>query len=404
MRRASDRFPGQLSQGFARAADMARDVRERARSASVNARDRVRSFEASELGLHYDFLIKAHGLRQRYADVLRRAPEMSETGRQFIARLELEKRSERLRLGTAKLRRRARLELVRILSVTIAALERLRDRLADAPAPAPHNAARLMSPLPRIFLPPPSAREAGAHFPGGLRAQARSWARGWSRPAQRMRNVTPEQEEADIEADSAASPSPEAAQAEPRKQESVRNPFRARSAGAKPRRKASQDTMDDPARRAARRVRGLFGIRDRKPPRPESQDEPDARRKPASSANGADRAAPSGAGAGAGGDAKSGPPPGTSEKSGGNTAADAQILPPLRGSRTGNYDSSEADARRAESLRSRLSGLNGHDEGVAGDASGHEAGDDTPKDAGQSQHASNRRGWRSWFGLRRDGG
>ena len=90
-------------------------------------------FEASELGVHYDFLVKAHALRQRYADVLRRAPELSDTGRQFIARLELEKRSERLRLGTAKLRRRARLELVRFLSVLIAALERLRDRLADAP-------------------------------------------------------------------------------------------------------------------------------------------------------------------------------------------------------------------------------------------------------------------------------
>jgi len=399
MRRAGDRFPGQMSQGFARAADMARDVRDRARSASAVARDRARGFEASELGLHYDFLIKAHGLRQSYAEALRRAPELSETGRQFIARLELEKRSERLRLGTAKLRRRARLELVRILSVTIAVLERLRDRLADVPAPAPQSAARLMSPLPRLFLPPPSAREAGAHFPGGLRAQARSWARGWSRPVKRMRDVTEEVDEADRAAEEPASRASGHADPERAGAESAREPRRSHKAEAKSRRKPAQERSDDPATRAAQRVRGLFGIRDRKAPRAEDTG---ARNRAAAAANGkkdADRPAEA---ASAEREAKTNSSSDTPENSAAGQAADTQILPPLRGSRTGNYDSAEADARGSGSLRSRLSGLNGHYETTGNAAESLGSQDES---AGESATApqSEPRGWRNWFGLRRDG-
>lgn len=392
LRRAGDSLPGQMSQGFARAAEMARDVRARARSATANARDRARSFEASELGLHYDFLIKAHGLRQRYADVLRRAPELSETGREFIARLELEKRSERLRLGTAKLRRRARLELVRILSVTIAALERLRDRLADAPAPAPQNAARLASPLPRLFLPPPSAREAGAHFPGGLRAQARSWARGWSRPAPRMRDVTDELAEADGEPDEAPVMSGQAARPETAAGNGARAAAQSSASGAESGDRRAQAEPDDPAARAARRVRRLFGIRDRKTARPEKAR---PRRTAGASANdGADDAAGEQQTARAGGEAKRGaaardvPDPAK--------PADAQILPPLRGSRTGNYDDSAAGARASNSLRSRLSGLNGQHDEPQDSADGSAAT--------REPDADTRRGWRRWFGLRRAGG
>ncbi len=407
MRRASDSLPGQMSQGFARAADMARDVRDRARNATASARDRARSFEAGELGLHYDFLIKAHGLRQRYADVLRRAPELSETGRQFIARLELEKRSERLRLGTAKLRRRARLELVRILSVTIAALERLRDRLADVPTPAPQNAARLMSPLPRLFLPSPPAREAGAHFPGGLRAQARSWARGWSRPAQRMRDVTEEVDEADRAAEEPASraaghPDPELAG-----REGAREPRRTRNTEAKlrpkpaeeRRHKPAQERSDDPTTRAARRVRGLFGIRDRKAPRAEDTG---TRNRAAAAANGkadADRRAET---ATTERQARTGSSSDMPRSSPDGQAADAQILPPLRGSRTGNYDSAEANARGSGSLRSRLSGLNGRYENST-DAADSQGNHDEGAGESPSPPQAEPRGWRNWFGLRREG-
>jgi len=401
MRRASDRFPGQVSHGFARATEMARDVRDRARRATMSAREQARGFEAGELGLHYDFLIKAHGLRQRYAEVLRRAPELSETGRQFIARLELEKRSERLRLGTAKLRRRARLELVRILSVTIAALERLRDRLADVPAPAPQDAARLMSPLPRLFLPPPSGREAGAHFPGGLRAQARSWARGWSRPAQRMRDVPGDAADAEAEPDEADASPREPPETDTAAATGRYGTSRTTSGVAEPHEDAADKSSGDPAARAAQRVRRLFGIRDRKSAR---RDNVHARQTKAGTANGAeapkrDRAREPGAA-----QAKNNSASPATEETRADGAADAQILPPLRGSRAGNYDRSETDPRAPGSLRSRLSGLDGHDDDVTGDADGPDSRDQAAHESGAAQHAGERRGWRRWFGLGGTGG
>ncbi len=368
VRRAGDRFPDRVAQGLSRAGEMARDVRARARAATFNARERARDFEAGELGLHYDFLVKAHSLRQRYADMLRRAPELTETGKQFIARLELEKRSERLRLGTAKLRRRARLELVRFLTVLIAALERLRDRLADAPPQPAQTTNLLTSPLQRLFLPPPSPREAGADFPGGLRAQARSWARGWGRPARRMRDVTPEEDEVEAQAQAEAqateteAPQPEA------------QPASAREAA--PEHKAEEKpppAADDPTDEAVDRVRRLFGIRDRKGKRGTGK-----RRE-----NGAAEQARA---KGPNGKQRSEPPDQQTEAETGN-AARAQILPPLRGSRAGNYDETEAGTRSSDSLRSRLSAVDEDPE------------DAVPQQDDTSGEAAERRRWRRWFGL-----
>ncbi|RIA55314.1 hypothetical protein [Dichotomicrobium thermohalophilum] len=364
MRRAGDRFPDQVAQGLSRAAEMARDVRARAKAATFHASGRAREFEAGELGLHYDFLVKAHSLRQRYADMLRRAPELTETGRQFIARLELEKRSERLRLGTAKLRRRARLELVRLLTLLIAVLERLRDRLADAPPQPAQTTNLLTSPLHRLFLPPPSPREAGADFPGGLRAQARSWARGWGRSARRLRDVTPEPEES-------GSTATEASEAE-------ENPAAAREASSelKPKieetREAAAD--NDPDEQALRRVRRLFGIRDRKKQRDSGK-----RRE-----NGAAQQPRGGAHASNGKDTAEAEKQADAET---GRSAKAQILPPLRGSRAGNYDETDAGARSRDSLRSRLSGIGDEDE----DAS-------VANDGAAGEQAERRR-WRRWFGL-----
>ncbi len=362
VRRAGDRFPDQVAQGLSRAGEMARDVRARARAATFNARERARDFEAGELGLHYDFLVKAHSLRQRYADMLRRAPELTETGKQFIGRLELEKRSERLRLGTAKLRRRARLELVRFLTVLIAALERLRDRLADAPPQPAQTTNLLTSPLQRLFLPPPSPREAGADFPGGLRAQARSWARGWGRSARRMRDVTPEEDEAEAQATETEAPQAEA------------QPAAAREAVPEHKAEQKQETAaDDPTDEAVDRVRRLFGIRHRKGKRGTSK-----RRE-----NGA--AAQSRA-KGPNGKQRSEQPDQQTEAETGN-AAKAQILPPLRGSRAGNYDETEAGTRSRDSLRSRLSAVD------------EEPEDAVPQQDETSGEAAERRRWRRWFGL-----
>ena len=397
-RRAGDRFPDRLSQGVKRAADMARDARDRAGEATARARERALGLEAGELGVHYDFLVKAHALRQRYADVLRRAPELSDTGRQFIARLELEKRSERLRLGTAKLRRRARLELVRFLSMLIAALERLRDRLADAP-PQPAQATNLLTaPLHRMFLPPPSPREAGADYPGGLRAQARSWARGWGRGAQRMRDVTPEEDDADdVSPDAAPGGASKAAgpdAAEPKYDTAApgRGPGKEQGAAEAASEKASSDA---PTESAVRRVRRLFGIRDRvhrtaAETRRTQNGAAAGSSQPASAANGR---ADSGSAQTKRDDAQAEPAdsPDTAR------SAEAQILPPLRGSRAGVYDESDATPGARVSLKSRLSTLGeGADEapqtardvGSTGNHQAHEGADASP---GRSR-------WRRWFG------
>jgi len=364
IRRAGDRFPDRLSQGLGRAAEMARDVRARAKTATFNARERARDFDTGELGLHYDFLVKAHSLRQRYADMLGRAPELTETGRQFIARLELEKRSERLRLGTAKLRRRARLELVRLLTFLIAALERLRDRLADAPPQPAQNTNLLTAPLHRMFLPPPSPREAGADFPGGLRAQARSWARGWGRSSRRMRNVTPEPEDGETAEPDVA----------PAGEEPVTEAAPDASAVAP---ETTQETAsDDPTDQAVKRVRRLFGIRDRKSSRGAQ-----ARR-----TNGAAER-PSDAARETNGN-QAGRANGHHEDADTPETAKAQILPPLRGARAGNYDDSDDPAGARESLRSRLSAVGeDDDEGATAHGDDHQA------------ELARRGRWRRWFGL-----
>ncbi|MFP3920994.1 MAG: hypothetical protein ACLFU3_04715 [Dichotomicrobium sp.] len=377
MRRASDRFPEQVSQGLTRAAEMTRDVRARAAAATGRARERALGFETSELGMHYDFLVKAHGLRQRYADMLRRAPELTDTGRQFVARLELEKRSERLRLGTAKLRRRARLELVRFLSVLIAALERLRDRLADAPPQPAQTTNLLTAPLHRMFLPPPSPREAGADFPGGLRAQARSWARGWGRSGRRMRDVSPED---DADEPEAPPKQPEAAETQ------AREPDDDAQQRQSDRSDAPEPETDDPTEDAIRRVRQLFGIRDRhRQARGRTRHKQQNARR-----NGADKTAANGEAAASGS-------AGTSQDPGTRRSGKAQILPPLRGSRAGIYDEGDGPPRSRDTLRSRLSALGAGGDGLG---TGESDGESEPGDDREPARDSARSGgrWRRWFG------
>jgi hypothetical protein len=379
LRRVGDRFPDRVTQGLSRAADMARDARARAQASTFSTRERVRDFEAGELGLHYDFLVKAHALRQRYADILRRAPELTDSGRQFIARLELEKRSERLRLGTAKLRRRARLELVRFLSVLIALLERLRDRLADAPPQPAQTTNLLTSPLHRLFLPPPSPKEAGADFPGGLRAQARSWARGWGRSSARMRDVTPDPDEAEqAEAQTPEAQEQPQARQRPEARETSAGPRQAERATASGR-AATGDTQqneaDDPTEQAVHRVRRLFGIRDRKAKREAEKRGPAKRGE-----NGTGKREHPSA------DAPNGNQGGANPRQDSDTTSAAQILPPLRGSRAGNYDKTDAGARSTDSLRSRLSGINDEQE------------EPSPPDEEAASEQRTRGRWRGWFG------
>jgi len=396
MRRAGDRFPGQVSQGLTRAAEMARDVRARAATATAAARERAQGFAASELGLHYDFLIKAHALRQKYADRLGRAQELSEAGQQFIARLQIEKRAEQLRLGSAKLRRRARLETVRVLSIMIASLERLRDRLADTPAPAAQANGLLASPFQTLFLPAPSPREAGAHYPGGLRAQARAWARGWRRSGPRMHDVSGETVASRDEAQYTHAASAQGESAD----EHAHDEAHAQTAtDAQEARSAPPDAEpDDPTRSAVRRVRRLFGIRDR-------DRRSDSSAGPARGAGDMTGTSPSDTrDAGQHAEESAGETNGTGGKAGvedeASAASEAQILPPLRGWYTGHYDENDQGSRSRSSLRSRLSSVHGHHESSRG--GGRQTGtansaSEEPSPAEESP--PRKKGWRQWFGA-----
>ncbi|HKJ60503.1 MAG TPA: hypothetical protein VKA94_00705 [Hyphomicrobiales bacterium] len=82
MRQIGEDWPQRLSDGFQRATEAARE-------------------NASTLRQHYDFLAAAHDFKGKYQNLIQRAPELSDRSRQFISRLELAERSERLRLTSA---------------------------------------------------------------------------------------------------------------------------------------------------------------------------------------------------------------------------------------------------------------------------------------------------------------
>ncbi|MBT3069638.1 hypothetical protein KKP04_01970 [Rhodomicrobium sp. Az07] len=78
LRRARTDLPEQFASAFERAGGLARKGGE-------------------GLKRHYEFVLEAQELRARYAELLARAPHVSEKGRQFLARLELERRAEQVR-------------------------------------------------------------------------------------------------------------------------------------------------------------------------------------------------------------------------------------------------------------------------------------------------------------------
>ena len=78
LRKARGDLPSQFADAFERAGGLARKG-------------------GDGLKRHYEFLLEAQELRARYAELLARAPILTEKGKQFLARLELEKRAEQLR-------------------------------------------------------------------------------------------------------------------------------------------------------------------------------------------------------------------------------------------------------------------------------------------------------------------
>ena len=104
LRRARATMPGQFATAFERAGGLARHG-------------------GQNLKRHYEFVLEAQELRARYAELLARAPELSEKGKQFLARLELERRAEQFRETSSGAIHWARQALVVGLAYTIAGLQ-----------------------------------------------------------------------------------------------------------------------------------------------------------------------------------------------------------------------------------------------------------------------------------------
>ncbi len=117
LRRAREEFPGLVNASLEKAAALARNGRE-----SIVA--------------HQHLLLKAYDLQAKYQEALQRAPELSDRGRQFVARLELKKRSEQLRETSRGVLDDGKRIAVRGLAHLIAALQSLQERLA-VPEPQP---------------------------------------------------------------------------------------------------------------------------------------------------------------------------------------------------------------------------------------------------------------------------
>ncbi len=101
-------------------------------AAALERTSAVTRKRAAGLRRHYEFLRDAHDLQARYEQLLSRRPEVTERGRQFIARLELAARSERLRLTSAGYMEWGRRHAVQGVAHVLAALPPMQARLDEA--------------------------------------------------------------------------------------------------------------------------------------------------------------------------------------------------------------------------------------------------------------------------------
>ena len=150
LRRARSRMPGQFAAAFERAGGLARQG-------------------GQALKRHYEFVLETQELRARYAELLARAPVLTEKGKQFLVRLELERRAEQLLETSGSVSDWARQRLVGGIAYLIAGLQYMQAKITPsghkqlapvvagsgfAPAaPAPEEVAQ---PL-RVMLLPASA-------------------------------------------------------------------------------------------------------------------------------------------------------------------------------------------------------------------------------------------------------
>ncbi len=115
LRRAREELPGRIAAALERTSAITRQ-------------------HTAGLRRHYQFLKEAHDLQARYEQLLAKRPDATERGRQFIARLELAARSERLRLTSASYMAWGRRQVARGLAQMLAALPPIQARLDEARA------------------------------------------------------------------------------------------------------------------------------------------------------------------------------------------------------------------------------------------------------------------------------
>jgi hypothetical protein len=178
LRRVRGDMPGQFAAAFERAGGMARQG-------------------GQGLKRHYEFVLEAQELRARYAELLARAPDLSEKGKQFLARLELERRAEQFRESSGDVFDRARQAIVVGIAYLIAGLQYVQAKITPlehkqlAPIAPAFPSAFTVPPAPaaepplRALLLPSSAYSGGNNG----RASASGKTRGRAKP----RNSLPEE-------------------------------------------------------------------------------------------------------------------------------------------------------------------------------------------------------------------
>lgn len=120
---------------------------------------------------HYEFLLEARELRARYAELLAKAPDLTEKGKQFLARLELEKRAEQFKETSEGALAWSRQQLVVGIAYLIAGLQYIQAKItprenkqlvvrpAEQTVLRQDTAQREPAPAPiRVLLPPASFR------------------------------------------------------------------------------------------------------------------------------------------------------------------------------------------------------------------------------------------------------
>lgn len=167
LRRTRTAMPEQFAAAFERAGGLARQG-------------------GQSLKRHYEFVIEAQELRARYAELLARAPDLTEKGKQFLARLELERRAEQFRETSGGLVDQARQVLVMAIAYLIAGLQVVQAKITPAehkrlaPLGASGSAAardaapaKTEKPL-RVLLLPASAYSGGNLGQADLKGKTRS--------------------------------------------------------------------------------------------------------------------------------------------------------------------------------------------------------------------------------------